>query len=220
VRQPRVFLFYEPLSNLDAKLRVQMRREIARIRRELSATVVYVTHDQVEAMTLGDRIAVLDKGLLQQVDAPLTVYDRPANRFVAGFLGSPPMNFLAATLTPDGAHARVSDGTWPLAAADAARWRDAGGGAVTLGVRPEHLGLVPDAGGDGLAGKVEFVEALGAELLVYVETAAGRLIVRGTTGALVARAGDRVRLAPEAGAVRLFDGAGLALDAGAPVAAA
>ncbi len=216
VRRPSVFLFDEPLSNLDAQLRTHTRAELHRLHRSLGATMIYVTHDQVEAMTLGDRVAVLDKGLLQQVDAPLTVYERPANRFVAGFLGSPPMNFLAATLGEGGA--RVGDVAWPIAADDAARWRAAGGGALTLGVRPEHLVLAPAGGADGagLPGRVEFVEALGAEVLAYVDTAAGRVIVRGTSAALRATAGDAVRVTPEPGAVRLFDADGRALGAAAP----
>jgi ABC-type sugar transport system ATPase subunit len=229
VRRPSVFLFDEPLSNLDAQLRTHMRAELHRLHRQIGATMIYVTHDQVEAMTLGDRIAVLDKGLLQQVDTPLAVYEHPANRFVAGFLGSPAMNFLAATPGADGATVRVGDGAFRLDAADAARWREAGSGPLTVGVRPEHFVVTADGAGaspgaspgagDGLPGRVEYAEALGAETLLYVETAAGRLTVRGAPGAARGTAGDRVRLVPAPGALRLFDDAGRALGAAAPAAA-
>jgi ABC-type sugar transport system ATPase subunit len=214
VRRPSVFLFDEPLSNLDAQLRMHMRAELHRLHQQLGATMIYVTHDQVEAMTLGDRIAVLDKGVLQQVDSPLTVYDRPANRFVAGFLGSPPMNFLAATLADDGASARVGDGAFRLDPPDATRWRAAGGGPLALGVRPEHLEVA--IAGDGLPGKVEFAEALGAETLLHVETSAGRVVMRGAPGAARGGAGDMVVLKAAPGALRLFDARGSALGAAAP----
>jgi sn-glycerol 3-phosphate transport system ATP-binding protein len=162
VREPKLFLFDEPLSNLDAKLRVQMRAEIKRLQRRLGVTSLYVTHDQVEAMTLGDRLVVMHEGRAEQVATPMEVWSRPANTFVAGFIGAPAMNFLAATLAPGGEAAVLKagptipfiDGRRPL--------RD--GTPLTIGIRPEHL----VAGSDGpLALKVDLVEPLGAESLVH-----------------------------------------------------
>jgi multiple sugar transport system ATP-binding protein len=178
VRQPQAFLMDEPLSNLDAKLRVQMRAEIARIQRELGTTTIYVTHDQVEAMTMGDRVAVMRKGELQQMDEPQKLYSDPANLFVASFIGSPAMNIVEADLTRSngGYRARIGDqeltvpdgvvGARPaLAAYDGRR--------VALGIRPEQLedaSLVRDGdGGSRLRGRVLLTEALGSELLAHVE---------------------------------------------------
>jgi multiple sugar transport system ATP-binding protein len=161
VRKPRAFLFDEPLSNLDAALRADMRVEIARLHKQLGATMVYVTHDQVEAMTLADRIVVLGPSGVQQIGAPMALYERPANVFVAGFIGMPKMNLVDAGVDADG---RLSMGE---AALD---WRNPAAGAhsVTAGVRPEHL--VPDADGP-LRGKVVLVERLGAESHVHLEVA-------------------------------------------------
>ncbi|HWZ29073.1 MAG TPA: sn-glycerol-3-phosphate ABC transporter ATP-binding protein UgpC [Gemmatimonadales bacterium] len=167
VRNPAVFLFDEPLSNLDAKLRVEMRREIARLHRQLGATMVYVTHDQAEAMTLGNRIVVMHGGRVQQVGKPLDVYRHPRNTFVAGFIGSPPMNLIPGRLTPDGS-LFVSDGgvfSFP----PPPEWRTplagSGGRAVVLGVRPEHVSL--SGSGPAIAARVDLVEPLGQEVLVY-----------------------------------------------------
>jgi ABC-type sugar transport system ATPase subunit len=190
VREPDVFLLDEPLSNLDAKLRVQVRAEIAELRRRAPTTMLYVTHDQVEALTLGDRVAVLERGRLQQVASPAELYARPANRFVAGFIGSPPMNFLPARLLPG-------------ARAD---------GEVVAGVRPEALRL----GGAGVAGAlaatVEQVEALGHETLVHVRLGAAdaRWVVR-EPGMARHATGEAVtvHVAPEA--VHLFAADGRAL---------
>jgi multiple sugar transport system ATP-binding protein len=177
VRQPSVFLFDEPLSNLDAKLRVQMRGEIHRLHQRLEATMVYVTHDQVEAMTLGDRIAVLKSGVLQQVADPFTLYHAPANAFVAGFIGSPPMNFLPARVGEDGA-VTVAGGP-PFrpqpAPSRLGSYRDR---AVTLGVRPEDLTLEPAAAGSSLGARDEVREPLGTETLLHWNTEAGPLISR------------------------------------------
>ncbi len=171
VRQPEVFLFDEPLSNLDAALRVQMRTELARLHRELGTTMVYVTHDQVEAMTLGQRIAVFNAGRIEQCGAPLALYDRPATRFVAGFIGSPAMNFLPAqALAPDAI--RVAGTVLTLAPAGAPR-----PGEMVLGIRPEHVQL--EHPGTGLAGSVERVEHLGDEQMVHLTLAGGeRLLAR------------------------------------------
>jgi multiple sugar transport system ATP-binding protein len=175
VRDPAVFLFDEPLSNLDAKLRVQMRREIAALHRRLSATVVYVTHDQVEAMTMGERIVVMREGRVQQIDAPLALYDHPANRFVAGFIGSPAMNFLEGTLAgDDGLRFRDDSGlvAVSLPAPVATRLAAHAGRRVTLGVRPEHFVV---AGGVAappelpapLTLRLDAVEPLGHEIVLH-----------------------------------------------------
>jgi multiple sugar transport system ATP-binding protein len=175
VRSPAVFLMDEPLSNLDARLRVQMRAEIARIQHELGATTIYVTHDQVEAMTMGDRVAVLRKGVLQQTDGPQRVYDAPANLFVASFIGSPAMNLVEATLEARNGGFTARVGTQDVELSPeimASRPALAGyaGRKLGLGIRPEH---VREAGRDGvpvrLRGKVLVSEALGAEQLVHIE---------------------------------------------------
>ena len=159
VRQPQVFCMDEPLSNLDAKLRVSTRTQIAALQQRLGVTTVYVTHDQVEAMTMGDRVAVLKDGILQQVDTPLNLYDKPANLFVAGFIGSPAMNLLKAH-NVDG-HAKLGDIEVPID-------RDAAGqahGDITIGVRPESWRIVGE--GEGIPVKVSVVEELGADGFVY-----------------------------------------------------
>ncbi len=172
VRQPKVFLFDEPLSNLAAKLRGEMRREIARIHRAAGATSLYVTHDQVEAMTLADQIVVLKDGNLQQVASPLEIYREPANRFVAGFFGTPTMNFI--DLTRDGAVGRAAGVELPLPPAIAA----AAGATLTVGARPEDVALAAGDGRVAIAGTVELREVLGAEAILHVTTAAGLLTVR------------------------------------------
>ena len=176
VREPQVFLMDEPLSNLDAKLRVQMRAEISRIQRQLSVTTVYVTHDQVEAMTMGDRVAVLRRGVLQQFDAPQRLYEQPANLFVASFIGSPAMNMLEATVdrNGDGLALRVGTSTLPVPNAD--RLAAYAGKRVALGLRPEALNQAGN--GDGrLRGTVRAVEALGPEQLAHVELEASPVLV-------------------------------------------
>jgi multiple sugar transport system ATP-binding protein len=176
VREPAAFLMDEPLSNLDAKLRVQMRAEIARLQHDLGVTTIYVTHDQVEAMTMGDRVAVMRKGELQQVDSPQELYDHPVNLFVAGFIGSPAMNMFEATLeASDGTLAvRTGDQQIPLAE-DLVRWRSGlrgyEGKRIIVGIRPEDVddaALASDADHKGrLHGKVELIEALGSEIVVH-----------------------------------------------------
>ncbi|MGL3104499.1 ABC transporter ATP-binding protein [Bradyrhizobium sp. BR 1432] len=174
VREPRIFLFDEPLSNLDAELRVQMRLEIANLHHGLGSTMIYVTHDQVEAMTMADKIVVLHAGLVEQVGTPLDLYNNPANRFVAGFIGSPKMNFLNATLrNPTGSAAtiNVADEAIHLS-------RPVGGSEgspLTVGVRPEHL--FAGVGGTRLADvRVELVEQLGGETLLYTTMADGQAL--------------------------------------------
>ena len=173
VRQPSVFLFDEPLSNLDAALRTQMRGELKALHKRLGSTMLYVTHDQVEAMTLADRIALLRLGVLQQVGTPAELYDRPANRFVAGFIGSPSMNFIEGTLTGT----RFVGGGGELTLPDVGEASD---GAVVLGVRPHELSLA----GEGLPGTVTLIEPTGWEAMVHVELADGPVVARVETADL------------------------------------
>ena len=184
VRKPKVFLFDEPLSNLDAKLRVQMRTEISKLHNRLDATIVYVTHDQVEAMTMGDRIAVMKDGEVQQVAAPLELYEKPANRFVAGFIGSPGMNFLEGKVVFDNGHAEFDEGGVRLPIPDGMRdalapWRDR---EVTFGIRPEDITSV-DTKKDWeearrIMATVEVVEPMGSETYLYMTTGRYPFIAR------------------------------------------
>jgi multiple sugar transport system ATP-binding protein len=213
VRRPSVFLFDEPLSNLDAALRGQTRVELARLHRELGATMIYVTHDQVEAMTLGQKIVVFNAGRVEQAGTPFALYERPANRFVAGFLGSPRMNFLPGVFDgADGALARVrlAGGVAVTVAADAARL--AGGSAVTLGVRPEHLHVLPGAAADGIEGTLALVEYLGDVLLAHVQVdgAEGLVAVRCVPDGGLPATGSVVRLGFEPARAHLFDADGVA----------
>jgi multiple sugar transport system ATP-binding protein len=176
VREPRIFLFDEPLSNLDAELRVQMRVEIAKLHRDLGNTMIYVTHDQVEAMTMADKIVVLSLGNVEQVGAPLELYNKPQNLFVAGFIGSPKMNFLSAEIVA-GAAVRA-------AGHDIAMPRPVGnaGDRVTFGARPEHIGIDPAAGVKLADVKVELVEQLGGQTMVYATTADGQSLTIAVDG--------------------------------------
>ena len=204
VREPKVFLFDEPLSNLDAKLRVQMRAEIARLHQRLKTTVIYVTHDQVEAMTLGQRIVLMDRGVVQQIDTPMKIYQQPANRFVGSFIGSPAMNFFAGDV--DGRAFRlVGGGTIPLDGTLPT-------GSAILGVRPEDL----LTNGDGLplaTVALDVVEHMGHETMVHFELAGFQHVAR--LGAdTPARPGDQLALAVRPGAYHLFanDAAGRRLN--------
>ena len=165
VREPSVFLFDEPLSNLDAKLRVQMRVEIKRLQARLGITSVYVTHDQVEAMTLGHRLLVLSEGVVEQLGSPIELYEKPATRFVAGFIGSPSMNFLDTRLSDDGAAVALPGGE-QLALGGAAAQAGASGRPVVLGIRPEHLELAEESRANAHL-TVDLVEQLGADSLIY-----------------------------------------------------
>ena len=199
VRDPKIFLFDEPLSNLDAELRVSMRKELAALHAELGGTMIYVTHDQTEAMTLANRIVVLRSGRIEQVGAPLDLYNRPANLFVAGFIGSPRMNLLAGTIGPDGRSLVLAGGSaFPIPGPALAS-----GSALTLGVRPEHLAVTAPGQGD-LAATVDLVEQLGGETLVYA-TVPGlpSLTVRETGQARRAR-GNAVGIAIDRAHVHLF----------------
>ena len=208
VRQPKVFLFDEPLSNLDASLRVQMRVELARLHRDLAATIIYVTHDQIEAMTMADRIVVLRGGVIEQVGTPLDLYNRPDSVFVAGFIGSPRMNLVKASVS-DSAAAGVE-----LELPGGARVRVAGapalqtGTTLTLGLRPE--GISVDAAGP-ISGDVAVVERLGGETLVYVDIGAEDLVTIKAPAEFETQIGKRVRLAMNAGAPLLFDSHGKAV---------
>jgi multiple sugar transport system ATP-binding protein len=215
VREPKVFLFDEPLSNLDAALRVQMRIEIAKIHRNLKTTIIYVTHDQIEAMTMASRIVVLNAGVIEQVGAPLELYHNPVNRFVAGFIGSPKMNFLPAKLvSADAKQAQIAlpDGSKIAVAVDATR--AAAGAEVTLGIRPEHFLLRPGdaAGADPISkvrGEVVLVENLGESALIYVQLAKteGLTLCR-TEGASSAKEGEAIELGLAASGAHLFDADG------------
>ena len=193
VRNPKLFLFDEPLSNLDAKLRVQMRAEIRRLQRRLGVTSLYVTHDQVEAMTLGDRLLVLHQGRPVQFATPMEVFARPADTYVAGFIGAPAMNFLPATI--DGATLRLpGGGTIPLAAPGPP-------GPVTLGIRPEHIAAHPG----GLRLNVELVEPLGSETLVHGRMADGTPLLAKLQGAVPVS--DTLDVMLDPAALHLFDAA-------------
>jgi len=184
VREPKAFLFDEPLSNLDAALRVQMRLEIARLQRSLATTTVYVTHDQVEAMTLADRIVVLNGGRVEQVGSPLELYARPDNLFVAGFIGSPRMNFVSGELA-----ARMD--------------------AATIGVRPEHI--VASRDGEGWRGTVAAAEHLGSDTFLYIDVPQTAGITARAIGELGLKQGDQVRLTPDPARIHRFDAEGRAL---------
>jgi multiple sugar transport system ATP-binding protein len=205
VRQPACFLMDEPLSNLDAKLRVQMRSEISRLQRKLKTTTVYVTHDQVEAMTMGDRVAVLSAGVLQQVDSPQNLYDNPDNVFVASFIGSPQMNLFAGTLHLQGDGGYITLGSQQLRVspgllAQRPALRNHDGRNVSVGIRPEDIGdaAIQDPDNDTIQGEVEVREGLGSEVILYSKIDAPR--VKGTNseagGMFVARVEPKTQLKP------------------------
>ena len=230
VRDPRVFLFDEPLSNLDARLRVQMRAELATLHRRLGATMIYVTHDQVEAMTLGDRIVVLNGGVIQQIAPPLELYERPANRFVAGFMGSPAMNFFEGELVADGGLAfRADDDAFAFPVP--APWRPVleprAGRRITLGVRPEHIGAAngpapahsAPAGTGGAPPErtdsaaptadvpvtLEALEPLGNEIFIHA-TASGHRLTARVPPVPLPKPGEAARLRLDLRRVHFFDG--------------
>ena len=180
VRNPQVFLMDEPLSNLDAKLRNQMRAEIIKLRQRIDTTFIYVTHDQTEAMTLGDRIVIMKDGFIQQIGTPQQVFDHPANIFVAGFIGMPQMNFFDGQLIADGGHysLKVMDASMDLPAQSQARLKaaDVSSMPVTLGIRPEHITFAPQAGPHCLTGTVDVSEMMGSEIHLHI-SAGGRDVV-------------------------------------------
>ncbi|WP_306048098.1 ABC transporter ATP-binding protein [Oceaniradius stylonematis] len=213
VRNPKVFLFDEPLSNLDAALRVSMRREIAKLHSELGATMIYVTHDQVEAMTLADRIVVLDGGAVQQVGTPMELYHAPSNVFVAGFVGSPKMNFVECRVTHvDASGLRVSCedlGDMTVSVADPGASKT--GDRMTVGFRPEDVDVATGATDRLRAAEVTLVEELGDETLVEMRTSGGTELVAKTGPEKGARVGDRVMPVFAAEKAHLFDAGGVAL---------
>lgn len=202
VRDPAVFLFDEPLSNLDAKLRMAMRGELIKLHHRLDATMIYVTHDQIEAMTMGDRIVVMNEGRIQQVGTPLAVYDDPDNAFVAGFIGSPTMNLLDGAIEPRSDALVFRAGGFELelpSTHDAARGR-----SVTLGIRPEFLNLQPGAEAAAFDGRIEAVEHLGAETILELSTAGAPLTAKiGRNDGV--HFGDVVRIGADPAKVLAFD---------------
>ena len=204
VREPAVFLLDEPLSNLDAKLRHSVRTEIAQLHRKLGTTMIYVTHDQVEAMTLGQRIVVLKDGVIQQIDTPMALYDRPANLFVAGFLGSPAMNVLRGTLQASAAGVVVADGEWKAPLGHAVirpGWLDR---SIAVGVRPEHL-QPADAGAEWTFGaRIEGIEPVGNEIFVNLVSGPHALTMRVAPRALPA-VGETMQIAVQPDALHFFD---------------
>jgi len=208
VRHPQVFLFDEPLSNLDAKLRVQMRVELKKLHQRLGTTAVYVTHDQVEAMTLGDRVVVMKDGWVQQVGEPLELYNKPANRFVAGFIGSPAMNFTGVTLVDGNGRLAVKNQGLEIEVpeAQAQRLRPFVGRNLTLGVRPEDLRVANDGDPAGLTfnTKVEVVEQLGSEILLDVRVGSDSMVAA-VDPTIRARPQDTIRLAVNPLRLHFFD---------------
>ena len=202
VRNPRVFLFDEPLSNLDAALRVQMRVELKRLHERLETTAIYVTHDQIEAMTLGDRVVVMKDGLVQQVGAPLELYGKPANKFVAGFIGSPAMNFVSVSVSGDGRWVETEGLRLQLPE----RLRAHGGRRLTVGVRPEALRIANGADDHGFTASVDVVEPLGNEILLNFRAGGVPMVARVDPGVRV-KAHDSIRLAIDPARLHFFDAA-------------
>jgi multiple sugar transport system ATP-binding protein len=210
VRQPQVFLFDEPLSNLDAQMRVSMRREIARLHQELKVTMIYVTHDQVEAMTLGDRIVVMSKGHVMQIDTPLNLYEKPRNKFVAGFIGNPAMNFVNGTIEGGGPSRFVAEGgEWEfnLPSRVATPLASARGRAVTIGVRPEDVSVVPGirSAPATATARLDLVESLGNETFIYARAGRHDITARVSPQSLPA-IGAQIILAFNLERAHFFDG--------------
>jgi multiple sugar transport system ATP-binding protein len=210
VRNPKVFLFDEPLSNLDASLRVQMRIELARLHEELKATMIYVTHDQIEAMTLADQIVVLDGGLVRQAGTPLELYHHPENMFVAGFIGSPKMNLLPTKVVSadaSGVGVTLPGGATIVVPVHAGQLKP--GDPVTFGVRPEHMRPSPDGG--LIEGEVLVAERLGGETYLYVQIAPGEMLVVQADGENPTRVHERIAIQANAANCHLFDQSGAAV---------
>ncbi len=203
VRKPDVFLFDEPLSNLDAELRVSMRIEIARLHRELRNTMIYVTHDQTEAMTLADMIVVLRDGRIEQTGTPREVYENPANIFVAGFIGSPRMNLLAARWADDGS-IRLGENRIPVSLQSG---KSSAGAEITMGIRPEHL-VVSTSGEGLLQAKVDFSEYLGGTQFLYCQTNEGQSIIAEHRSPAPVNSGDMVHFSWDSAQLRFFDASG------------
>jgi multiple sugar transport system ATP-binding protein len=201
VRHPEVFLFDEPLSNLDAKLRVQMRVELKRLHERLETTAIYVTHDQVEAMTLGDRVVVMKDGHVQQVGEPLELYGKPANKFVASFIGSPAMNFVDVSISGDGVWAETEG----IRLQVPGRLRSHGGRRLTLGIRPEALRIANGIDDSSFATKVDVVEPLGNEILLNFRAGGVAMVARVDPGVRV-KAHDPIQFALDPQRLHFFDG--------------
>ena len=204
VREPKVFLFDEPLSNLDAKLRVQMRTEIKKLRERVKTTAIYVTHDQVEAMTLADRIVLMNGGKVEQIGTPEDVYDEPATLFVAGFVGASAMNLVHGRIEADARSSVVTLGDGARLALPPGRYDAHAGREVTIGLRPEHLHLALDDASASLVGSARVVEPLGSDTLVVFDVAGCELQAR-LPPRVVRRAGDPVRVAIAPESIHLFD---------------
>jgi len=204
VREPKVFLFDEPLSNLDAKLRVQMRTEIKKLRERVRTTAIYVTHDQVEAMTLADRIVLMHNGRVEQIGTPEDVYDEPATLFVAGFVGASAMNLVPGRIEMDARGCAAVIGTGSRLALPSGRYEAHAGKTVTIGLRPEHLHWAADLGASTLAGAARVVEPLGSDTLVVFDVAGCELQAR-LPPRVVRRAGDAVRVTIAPDSIHLFD---------------
>jgi multiple sugar transport system ATP-binding protein len=207
VRNPKVFLFDEPLSNLDAKLRVQMRAELIDLHYRLDATMIYVTHDQVEAMTMGDKIVVMRDGKIQQIGSPLYLYNQPINKFVAGFLGTPPMNFINAKVVEEGGRILIDEGSFKLAIAPEHQplLKAYVGKDIVFGIRPEDLEIATaPVAGSTLKAKVTVVEPLGADINLYATTAKSSMTAR-VPPHFVFKMGDEVTLSPVMAKGRFFD---------------
>ena len=211
VRKPKVFLFDEPLSNLDAKLRVAMRAEISKLHRRLGATIIYVTHDQVEAMTMADRIFIMSKGILQQSGAPMDVYARPANHFVAGFIGSPAMNFIDATVVAEDGALFIDAGSFRVKAPEEfhAPLEAYAGQPLIFGVRPEDMAAYDPANGPGdgniLTACAEVVETLGSEIFVHLSCAPHTMVARMEVPERPLRVGQELQVALKMTKTHLFD---------------
>jgi len=214
VRQPQVFLFDEPLSNLDAKMRVQMRAEITKLHQRLQATMIYVTHDQIEAMTMGDRIVVMHQGEVQQTDTPLALYNQPANLFVAGFLGSPPMNFVNGTLELQGdalVFTEIKGGTIRvrLSSRERPQGRAMAGKPVLLGIRPEHIEVAQFTSTEERIGSfpaiVDMVEPMGPETNLYLQTGAHTVVCRSQRPLDHREVGHRLQFELNLAQAHLFD---------------
>jgi multiple sugar transport system ATP-binding protein len=207
VRHPKVFLFDEPLSNLDAKLRVQMRAEISSLHNRLNATMIYVTHDQVEAMTMADKIVVMKGGLIQQIGSPLELYNKPSNRFVAGFIGSPPMNFMETSVKEDGRNLYLDEGSFQIGVKNGyeATLRSYTGKNVTFGIRPENLDLAEKPKpGETFEAEVTVVEPLGAEIHLFITTQKHTLVAKVAPDREY-KVGEKIHFRPQMDKAAFFD---------------
>ncbi|WP_318664580.1 ABC transporter ATP-binding protein, partial [Treponema sp.] len=207
VRNPKVFLFDEPLSNLDAKLRVTMRSEIAALHNRLQATMIYVTHDQIEAMTLGDKIVVMKDGIIQQIGAPLYLYNNPINKFVAGFIGTPPMNFLKVKVVEKGGKVICDEGSFEVTPCKAHEkaLKEFVGKEIWFGIRPEDVEYSEKPSAGAMQMKISNKEPLGAETHLFLTTNKGQNLIAKTTVNAQFRLGDTVNLIPDMEKAKFFD---------------